>query len=1447
MDDFIELGRYFLLFDPKEEEEPISRYLRQYLGKNLSWDDVLKVPCTVVFAEGGSGKTAEMIHKAEALKAEGKPSFFCTLSELSDTELENCLEVGTPEELQAWKDGDQAGYFFLDSVDEAKLQDASAFSRALKKFCRTLGDRQQRATIVLSTRPHAWRGSADRALLLQSLNIKPEREETSDSTNGKGRSTTETKTYQFLRLAPLDDEQIAQFASRRGVTDTGAFLEALSEADALKYASRPADLPGLIDRWLKGKPLGGYSDVVANNIEVKLSEQNESYEDIALDIEKVREGAEALAAAATMTGKSAIRVPDTPVPEELKARSIDPQQVLSDWKPKEIQALLSRAIFDDALYGTVRFHHRSAREYLTARWFAKLLSNRKGRRSVEELIFKEPYGILPKVVLPRMKPIAGWLAVFDQIFCDTLAKIDPKVLLEHGDSSALDVSVRANLLRTFAKQTEKRRYTALEMDIQDVRRLASKDLTSTIRDLLVKYKGHDDLMHLLLRVIYQGKNPGFGDLLLPIAQDDTLDMATRALAIEALEVCATPEDRQALKNYIFSMPDPLNRRLVGAFITAFKNDPLSVGEISQLLERVEPAREFHSDILSVYLEKVPERLDKDSLTALLQDIVGLLGREPYIQNSTLSTRYAWLLELAGYAAKALLTQITDETYPQALVEALAKLDQIERIQRSVRGEKDVAASITAANRNLKQILFWQQVEELRRSKPVVDCTFTVFGSALRLDDKDFDYFIKALSERSLQDDKRVALSALCWISRGSEDKDGFFDKIRAAIAGNISLEKEFEAWMNPTPNPELEKMRRKMEAQTAKSDAENQKAQAQFEKWVEKLKADPALVGNDENTYTDPGFSNAVHLFRQMEDTDRKSSSRLSRTDYENLVPQFGTTVAERFRNYLQAAWKSHKPQLRSELVEQTSSIPWVHILGLSGVGMVARSGEDWSKGLSPEDAEIAARYALTEINGPPEWLKDLCHHHPEAVAAVYAKEILWELGLENSGSYAVSGLRWSGGELAAPLKDTVFKALHTASILNHRSLEEALQILLRDGNLPEGASAFIEAQATDPNHKDDQIRALWLGALIRLKPERGIEVLEKWMEADEEQAQSRLSRVLVSAFGTRHDPLDGAFSAPLTAQQVLRLAKLTYKFIKIEEDITHDEVYSPGLRDHAQEAREMLVNRLQSITGYDTYKALQEFSALQTRPYPKDRMLVLAEARAEADAEASSPLWTEADVSNFAAEAEREPTSQEDLFRIGLSRLDDLKLELEEGDESEAPVWRKVDDEIELRNIFANRLKANNNGKYTVASEEEKVDSKRTDIRLHNPRVEENLPIELKIAGKWQAQKLLEKLRRQLVDDYMKRATHGIFLVVNCRRQGDLKTWKVNGKPVGFKELVVWLQQEAKQILQDVSGISGLQVIGIDLTARVPIEPRRAAQVRGKKPKTKASLIKPIKRGRKG
>ena len=57
--------------------------------------------------------------------------------------------------------------------------------------------------------------------------------------------------------------------------------------------------------------------------------------------------------------------------------------------------------------------------------------------------------------------------------------------------------------------------------------------------------------------------------------------------------------------------------------------------------------------------------------------------------------------------------------------------------------------------------------------------------------------------------------------------------------------------------------------------------------------------------------------------------------------------------------------------------------------------------------------------------------------------------------------------------------------------------------------------------------------------------------------------------------------------------------------------------------------------------------------------LLVLAEERAEADAEPAP--WRSHDIVQFADDAEHLPTSQAQLFALALARLDDLKLDLEE------------------------------------------------------------------------------------------------------------------------------------------------------------------------------------------
>jgi hypothetical protein len=246
------------------------------------------------------------------------------------------------------------------------------------------------------------------------------------------------------------------------------------------------------------------------------------------------------------------------------------------------------------------------------------------------------------------------------------------------------------------------------------------------------------------------------------------------------------------------------------------------------------------------------------------------------------------------------------------------------------------------------------------------------------------------------------------------------------------------------------------------------------------------------------------------------------------------------------------------------------------------------------------------------------------------------------------------------------------------------------------------------------------------------------------------------------------------------------------------------------------LLELLVGIPGEPTYLALLELARFYSAEYPRNRMLVLAERRAEQDVEHRA--WAEGEVAQFADEAERDPATEAELFSIALSRLDDLKLELEEGDESEASLLRKAEDEPELRRAIAHRLRQAAHFKYTTGSEEELADKSRTDIRLHNPCIEQRVPIEIKIAGKWSGAQLKERLANQLGQQYLRAARHGIFLVVNRGGERDRKSWRFGQRAIDFDGLIAALAAQATALLSACTTMDGLEVVGIDLLHRVRI-----------------------------
>ena len=190
-------------------------------------------------------------------------------------------------------------------------------------------------------------------------------------------------------------------------------MDAITRADTDIFAERPQDLLELIAYWNEHGRIGTHAEMIAFNINKKLVEPNPD-RDAARPLAQAKalEGAMLLAAALTLTRKNSILLPDRPVDPIRVAQALEPKELLRNWDAHDIQTLLDRPLFDEATYGRVRFHHRSVREYLTARWLLHLLESGTSRRAVEGLLFAHRYGL--DVVIPSMKPIAAWLALRDE-------------------------------------------------------------------------------------------------------------------------------------------------------------------------------------------------------------------------------------------------------------------------------------------------------------------------------------------------------------------------------------------------------------------------------------------------------------------------------------------------------------------------------------------------------------------------------------------------------------------------------------------------------------------------------------------------------------------------------------------------------------------------------------------------------------------------------------------------------------------------------------------------------------------------------------------------------------------------------------------------------------------------------------------------------------------------
>jgi hypothetical protein len=411
-------------------------------AKPLRWHDIISGYRNLVLADPGAGKTFEAKAQAVSLCERGKPAFFIRLEFLT-TDFEKAFEVGTAGDFTDWLSSDDEGWFFLDSVDEAQLDAPNALEDALRIFGQRIRVARERAHVCITSRDDAWQALPKRRLVHEYLPHSSV--ELDDATQGEH---WPADGMQVVRMLGFNLDEIRMFAVHQGVGDEQEFVAELKRRSLISFAENPFDLLALSRVWTVDGVLGSRLDVLSRMIDLQLDPAR-GPSLVKVDVARRRQAAAMLAAAVTMTGKTKICCPDGDAAED----RIDCRVVVRTFDGEELATLLDLGIFDDKVYGAVRFRHREVRELLTAEWASGLLSAAEGRRLVEDLCIRERYG--ERVLVPRMRPVLPWLILFDESIRDQVLAIDPTVAAVGGDPAKLPLDVRRTILRRIVEDIEK--------------------------------------------------------------------------------------------------------------------------------------------------------------------------------------------------------------------------------------------------------------------------------------------------------------------------------------------------------------------------------------------------------------------------------------------------------------------------------------------------------------------------------------------------------------------------------------------------------------------------------------------------------------------------------------------------------------------------------------------------------------------------------------------------------------------------------------------------------------------------------------------------------------------------------------------------------------------------------------------------------------------------------